>query len=117
MAYVLDADPAYWALPEGERAACCNGCGAKGGFNVPDTLYGLSMTEVCNIHDFDYRQGRTQEDKERADLRMLSNMLRKINAQTGWYQVLLRPLRRRRALKYYEAVAACGDKAFWAGKG
>ena len=32
----------------------CNGCGSKGlgGWLVPDTLYGLSVTEACNIHDW-----------------------------------------------------------------
>jgi len=75
------------------------------------------MTEVCNIHDWGYKHGKDICDKQREDLRMLYNMLLLIEAQTGWRQVVLKPLRRRRALKYYEAVITFGSKAFWAEKG
>lgn len=112
----LDADPEYWELTESEHKRICNGCGAKRGINVPDTIYGLRVTEACNIHDFDYHKGRTKADKDRADARLLYNLLQLIEAQTGWHQVVLKPLRRRRALKYYEAVVTFGDSAFWAGK-
>ena len=77
---------------------------------IPNTMYGLDVEEAGNIHDYMYHIGRTIEDKAEADRTFLNNMLRLINDRGG----LLAPLRRRRALKYYEAVVYFGGPAFWA---
>lgn len=114
--YQLDAHPDYWRLSEEERKERCNGCGAKRGLPIPDTIWGLNITEACDIHDDDYVRGTTEQHKQEADQRLLYNGMQLIEAQTGWYQCILKPLRRRRMLKYYEAVVAFGDKAFWHGK-
>ena len=114
----LFAPQAYWDLTPEAKAEICNGCGTKGlgGWLVPDTLWGLSITEPCHIHDFGYFVGKTLEDKEREDRIFLNNMLRVIEAANKWYDKLLKPLRRMRAMKYYSAVKDFGGPAFWSGK-
>lgn len=59
-----------------------------------------------------YHVGQTVADKEEADRVFLNNLLRLIEAGSGW----LKMLRRRRALDYYQAVVAFGGPAYWAGK-
>jgi len=56
--------------------------------------------------------GSSDEDKKIADLRLLCNLMVLINKKGGF----LKWFRRRRALKYYEAVREFGDDAFWSGK-
>ena len=40
----------YKALSASEKEACCNGCGSKGlgGWLVPDSIWGLNITDVYN---------------------------------------------------------------------
>ena len=104
----------YISASEQQKALICNGCGTKGlgGWLVPDTLYGLNITEECNIHDWMYHEGETQEDKDHADLNFYHNILDKI--EQGYR--IFKWLRRMRAKKYYLAVKLWGDTAFWAGK-
>lgn len=114
----LDADPSYHAATYSKKLSVCNGCGsanAKFDF-VPDNIWGLKIKPACDIHDWDYHIGKTIEDKNRGDRRFLNNCLRLIEAQTSWIGKRLKPLRRRRALKYYEAVVYLGGPAFWDGK-
>lgn len=111
----LYASPSYIAASPEERKARSNGCGAKGILDfVPDTFYGLSVTQACNIHDWMYSDGRTLADKEAADRIFLNNMLRIISNHTE--NRLLLALRRRRAYTYYECVKRFGAPAFFAGK-
>ena len=97
-----------------EKARVCNGCGsAKAKFDfIPDTIYGMSIKAACDRHDWMYHKGLTNADKEEADRVFLNNMLRLIEAGNK----LLKPFRRRRALKYYLAVKHFGGVAFWEGK-
>ena len=96
----------------------CNGCGSsQSKFDfVPDSIYGLKIKPACHIHDFQYYRGKTIEDKKEADRRFLNNMLRLIEADTNRLRKFIKPLMRRRALKYYEAVNRFGGTAFWSGK-
>jgi hypothetical protein len=108
----LDAWPGYWRLTAEEKSTICNGAGAADRWIssfIPNTMYGLDCVEVFNIHDYDYHVGITRDDKDAADLRMLENLLIMINHKGG----LLAWLRRRRAMKYYEAVVTFGDDAFF----
>lgn len=114
--YNLHFSESFRNATDAERDSVCNGCGAKGGLKVPSTFYGLKIEEACQVHDWDYAQGKTKEDKSRADRYFLFNMLIIIEAQTGLINSALKPLRRRRALKYYEAVVTWGNSAFWEGK-
>jgi len=113
----LYAPPEFIATPLEVLDTICNGCGAAGSkFDfVPDTMYGVCMCSVCNLHDFMYFKGKTIEDKEEADRVMLNNFMRIINKVKGWRK-LFRIAMRRRAIKYYEAVHYCGGPAFWEGK-
>ena len=96
----------------------CNGCGSsKAKFDfVPDSIYGLTIKPACHVHDFQYYKGKTIEDKQEADRRFLNNMLRLIEADISRLRKIIKPLMRRRALKYYEAVNAFGGTAFWGNK-
>lgn len=93
-----------------------NGCGAEvARFDfVPDTIYGVSIFETCRRHDWAYKVGKTNEDKEKADREFLNNMLRVVESVDSWWYPTM--LARRRCLKYYEAVIAFGGTAFWDGK-
>ena len=121
---LLCAPDAYWDATPKERSEMCNGCGVKikkwlPDF-VPDTMWGLDIKDACDIHDVGYVVGKTPEDKDQADREFLHNLLRLIEmAPSGrWLLVgsLLGILRRRRALKYFEAVSFLGGPAFWHGK-
>ena len=54
--------------------------------------------------------GRADEDKARADYDLLRNMFAIIDARSKYKAIAF--LRRRRALKYFEAVWYCGGGAF-----
>jgi hypothetical protein len=103
----------YWQLTNNTDV---NGCGTGGWKNtlVPETLWGLSVTEACNIHDWMYLVGKTNDDKVTADRVFLNNMTRIINANRSCW--VIRILRLRRAKLYYEAVKYFGGPAFWHGK-
>lgn len=111
----IDCSPEYRAADDAVRFAICNGCGsAKAKFDfVPDTIWRLPIQDACNPHDWDYHHGKTEEDKIEADLRFLRNLMRIIDEKSVG---ILKPFRRRRALKYYEMVDCLGGPAFWSGK-
>lgn len=100
--------------------------GSDGSSNSPDTIWGLRVGRTTAeysphlatwCHDFDYRAIRrmlacgfitlaqAEELRRCADEALLVRMLRQIEA-ASW---ALRPLRRRRALLYYEGVLAGGS--------
>ena len=107
----------YYKYDQAPRQAIkdiCNGCGTSGwkGRLVPDTIWGLNITEVCNIHDWMYYFGRGRYGQALADDIMLVNMHAMISEGTWW----LRWLRRRRAKKYYLAVKWFGKRAYMENK-
>ena len=110
----LYAPEAYVKMDPKKRKEIVNGCGAANArFDfVPDHIWGLRITEVCNIHDYMYNVGENNEDKEVADRVFLNNLIRLINAKGG----ALKYLRRIRAREYYMAVKHFGGSAFWDGK-
>lgn len=106
-------------------AEICNGCGARDGIDVPDTIWGMSITRACNIHDWDYQLGKTTEAKDAADDRFRRNIQSLIDFNYCYASAiqrflgirrLLRWLRGWRAQTYYLAVHYHGSSAFWAGK-
>jgi len=111
----LEAPKGYLELSDLERFLICNGCGsAKAKFDfVPDTIYGLNITEACYIHDYGYHIGLTMDDKKAADTQFLQNMLTIINTKSAW---IMKWPRRWRAMTYYSAVCDKGHDAFWHGK-
>jgi hypothetical protein len=114
----LSAPPSFIAATPEQIAADVNGCGALGAkFDfVPETIYGLRVSPACYVHDWDYTEGRTEQDKRDADARFLRNMLWLVESAPGVLSSVLRIFRRRRALVYYEAVVEFGHTAFWRGK-
>lgn len=110
---LLKSTCGYKYLPPDIKAEICNGAGAAGRWIsslIPNTMYGLDCVEAFDIHDYDYHVGISWDDKDRADRRLFENLLILINHAGGWLQWL----RRRRALKYFEAVHHHGAEAFFA---
>lgn len=60
------------------------------------------------IHDYGYSRVVTRSDQLREDLRFMRNTFVLIDKQTKW--AIVRGLRHRRALKYYEAVRIGGGR-------
>lgn len=114
----LLAHPSYNKASAEEKARICNGCGsAQAKFDfVPDSIYGLKISEACYRHDWRYSIGRTLEEKAHADWEFLQNLLTIIESAPGFFNKALRIPRRARAMKYYGAVVDFGDEAFFAGK-
>lgn len=110
----LSAPKSYTRLTPEQKKEICNGCGAKGGTPVPNTFYGLDISEACNIHDFRYYEGETWEDKTYADMEFESNLYAIIEEET-WFR-WLKKLRKIRAAEYVLAVKLWGDKAYRTGK-
>jgi hypothetical protein len=113
---LLYAPEEYWTLDQTLKEALTNGCGPKGFFSwlIPDTVYFLSIKAACEIHDYMYAVGVTEEDRNVADRVFLNNMVRIIDANTG--NSILRRLRYSRANKYYIAVRNFGGPFYWEGK-
>ena len=116
MKAILYAPAEYWELTPEQRKSLTNGCGPGrfGSKLISDRLWGLDISEVCNIHDFTYHIGWTIADKLSADRAFLNNMLRLIDAAGGRWPIVA--LRRHAAVTYYRAVADFGGPAFWRGK-
>jgi len=110
----LYAPQGYIKLSPSKKAEICNGCGAKGGIPVPNTFYGLDISEACNIHDYMYYIGKTHADKLEADRVFKNNLSRIIEARTSWS--FLKRLRHRRKKTYCYAVEEWGETAYWNGK-
>ena len=110
----LFAPKEYWQLTPSGKADICNGCGSSlATFDfIPDRIWGLVITEVCNIHDLMYLLGTTEEDKIEADLVMLINLIILINDYGGFLEIL----RYSRAMKCYQGVHFKGAASFWMGK-
>lgn len=109
-------EPGYYALTPQQKSKICNGAGAANDWRsrfIPNTILGLDCTEVFNIHDYAYHVGRTETDKERADINMLVNLLRHIsdkgNRWSRWWANKI-------AVDYYYIVDEFGRDAFYAGK-
>ena len=115
-AAVLYAPTEYWSLPKELKQALTNGCGPRGWLRVlvPDTICGLDITKVCDIHDYMYAIGVDEADREEADDVFRNNLLRWVDAHTKWNW--LKKLRYHRAQVYYKAVRNFGGPAFWKDK-
>jgi hypothetical protein len=94
------------------KAQICNGCGPSGwkAGIIPDTVWGLCISEACNIHDWMYFVGRTEADRLQADVLFLENLNALIEEKTKWG--IMKFLRKMRAKTYYTAVRKFGQKHF-----
>jgi hypothetical protein len=103
---VLEAPITFWGLSAEDKDEICNGGGPKGwGWLVPDTMWGLRMTDCFDIHDYDYH---IKTKRSVADPRLYRNLKAKITAHGGLFK---RP-RLLRAWSYYKAVSV-GGSAFY----
>lgn len=104
----------YTLLSPLERATICNGMGADSGLSrlVPNTIWGLDVSEIANGHDFDYYLGGCEWDRETADDVFYQNLLEVIDAYGG----LFAWFRRMRAKTYYRAVRLAGNRHYNYGK-
>jgi hypothetical protein len=109
-----------------QRAAVCNGAGPRRfGWLVPDTFWGLCITESANNHDWDYQWGETIEDKHEADRTFRNNMLRQADTlrvkekckTNSWICRKWNEYKHQRRLdminEYFKAVDSFGGPAFW----
>lgn len=109
--YDLFIPNSFWSHDDSTLVLIVNGCGPRGFGSkiVPDRIWGLSIKPACIIHDFMYETGTTKNDKDQADIWFLQNMLKIIKKDSN---LIMRLIRRRAALLYYQAVSEFGDKAF-----
>lgn len=112
----LYAPPSYWrARKKGIINQYVDGGCGPGKFGdklIPDKILGVDVRPACEIHDWMYMMGESQEDKDKADRVFRNNMVRLIMAHPArprW----LRRLRLWLAHKYYMAVHRYGGPAFW----
>lgn len=111
----LSAPDSFLAADYADLFAATSGCGtarAKYDF-VPDNLWGLYIGQACYIHDWRYREGKTNLDREIADREFRDNMLKIVERESHGF---LKPLRRRRAFTLYKRVVKRGEPAFLANK-
>lgn len=103
------------ATPE-MRDEVCNGCGPAGWKQnyISNHLFGLDVRIACDIHDWMYEFGTTEDDRDEADRIFRNNMLRLIEWAGG--PGLLQAARRLKALHYYRLVHNYGAIFFWPGK-
>ena len=91
------------------------GCGPGGFFDylVPDTIYLLSITDACAIHDWGYRHSpnASSADRKEHDKILLNNSIRIIQYHTK-YKSLYR-LRMSRIKFYYNMVRFGGGPSYW----
>lgn len=95
------------------------GPGGIGDWFVPDTMYGESVFLACQIHDWMYGEGKTEEDRFYADMVFDWNMKILIlkSPETGEMEdERLDLFRLRRVTTYFEAVRFGGEDAFYNGK-
>lgn len=107
----LRFQPRYKLLSQKFKEENFNGAGATKfqSLVIPNSFFGLDCTEVFYIHDYDYIMGKTWEDKYRADVNMLLNLITMIESGSK----LLYIPRKLQALVYFNAVVLYGSKYFF----
>ncbi len=106
----LYAPLSYWEATKEEHEAVCNGCGAKGGIDFPDTMYGLNVSEPCHIHDWMTAYGKTLGDFFFAGAIFILNLSLVIVNKSNKLTSVLRLMR---ASKYFSAVMVVGLEHYW----
>jgi len=104
----------FWNADEPQIKETCNGCGAKGGIKVPDTMWFLSITLACQVHDWMFKEGKTLGDFFFANAIFLFNLTAIIINGSNFLTILPRI---QRATKYFLATMSdAGRKAYWVEK-
>ena len=108
----LYAPKTFWKASPNEIKKHCNGCGAKGGIKVPNTMYGLNVKICCEIHDWMFAKGKTYADFLFANAVFIMNLTIVISNNN----LFLAPFRFSRATKYFLAVQTLGESNYWKNK-
>jgi len=87
----------------------CNGCGAKGGVNVPDHMWFVDIVSACNIHDIEWALAKKHEDLIVANENFDNNLKKICDKESNWFT---RPIRRMRIAKYVSSVELYGTKNY-----
>ena len=114
---ILKAPLIWWQLPQSAKECVTGGCGpgGLGDYLVMDSFFGLSIFDACQIHDFMWHIGDTEEDRQIADKTFLDNMKTLIRAAHSGF--ILKALRMAKAYCYYWAVASpIGKFLYWKDK-
>ncbi len=111
----------FFEATKEEIEAKTGGCGpgSIGDWFVPDTMYGESVFLACQVHDWMYGEGKTEQDRFYSDMVFDWNMkvLILIHPRTGKMEdEMLDKLRLHRATTYFEAVRYGGGDAFDSGE-
>jgi hypothetical protein len=106
---MLIAPKSYWLNTNPNTPTYINGCGGQGLTSsiVPDSLFGLSINEACNIHDHMYEQGI---DKTDTDNTFLKNMITLVNQDSS--SNIFKYLRKAKAHLYFLGVKIFGNIFF-----
>jgi hypothetical protein len=112
----LFAHPDCWKFieehPEDFKSFGC-GPGGVGDILVPDTMYGMDVSDACRIHDWYYRfySDNTEDGRRTADDILKNNLLRIVRAKSR--NKIIRWLRVRRCRTYYSIVRFAGGPAYY----
>ena len=96
----------YYEASKEERDEIINRCGPDGFLNkfIPDHLFGLSIAEVCNIHDWEFSKAQSQDVLKKADLNFKNNLMVIVRNYTK--NVFLKSIRQAAAKIYFWVVRA-----------
>lgn len=102
--FVLSAPKEYWVLTPEERERLLNKCGPDGPVNklIPDHLFSLEISDVCNVHDFMFVKAKSKKERKIADDLFLKNLDAKIEASSN--NNFIKILRKVAARVYYTFV-------------
>ena len=93
-----------------------NGCGPRGWWWIPDTIFGLHVAGDCDHHDFNYWIGCKEFDRLKADRQLHDEIVaRAIKATASLWKRWLRPIYMAIARAYYAAAVAGGESSFFYG--
>lgn len=92
-----------------------NGCGSKGGIDVPDNLIGMPLTTVCNIHDTEWFFAKNYFDLVDANQRFRRNTEKLIDKYSA--NKLIAWLRMKLLHHYYDAIKFIGTPIYAKEKG
>ena len=111
---LLAAPYSFWQFKdELDFKLVVNGCGPKGVGDklIPDSVWGLKITDACAIHDWMFTIFNDEAGFRLANQVFLDNMTRINKEKTKWNWLM--KLRSRRILKYYYAVKNFGRVFFY----
>ena len=100
----LYAPQEYLQASNDKKFKICNGCGPDNILHriIPNSIFGVDVTEACNIHDWMTTNSRDLTERLHADSVFFANLKKLINKAGG--STLLRWLRVSAARLYHYSV-------------